>query len=196
MSKKAKNKFSFTTAEGKVETRSSDRTYTHVVVMRTNVAALRVEAVSAENRKQDRKNFAFFAAMASGEVGKIPAVPGGWNWPLKQEDKDKYAAQVAPYRDAEDYADKRAAARLEHINKQYGAADIGPEYVAQWSMSETNARKGVKSSQWIASARVVALACPAPAADNLSGWVPEDDPDAWKARDDSLIAAAAAKRKA
>lgn len=154
----AKNKFSFTTAEGKVETRSSDRTYTHVVVMRANVAALRVAAVSDDNRKQDCKNFKFFAAMAAGEVGKVPAVPGGWNWPLTQKDKENYTAQVAPYRDADDYADKRAAARLEAVNKQYGDADIGPEYVAQWSMSEVNARKGLKASPWIASAHVAALA--------------------------------------
>lgn len=37
---------------------------------------------------------------------------------------------------------------------------------------------------------------PAAAADDLSGWVPEDDPEAWKARDAALIAAAAAKRQA
>jgi hypothetical protein len=155
----AKNKFSFTTAEGKVETRSSDRTYTHVVVKRTNAALLRVEAVSDAHRKQDRSNFKFFAAMAAGEVGKIPAVPGGgWRWPLTQEDKDKHAEFIAPYSDADDYADKSAAARLDAVNKKYGDADVGPEFVAQWSMSEVNARKGAKLSPWIASVRVVALA--------------------------------------
>jgi hypothetical protein len=181
----AKTKFSFTTAEGKVETRTSERPYTHVVVNRANVAALRVEAVSDAHRKQDRKNFAFTAAMAAGEVGKIPVVPGGWNWPLEQDRKDKAVAFIAPYRDADDFADKQAAARLERLNKQYGDADVGPEYVAQWSMSEANARKGVRMSPYLASSRVVALD---------SGWVP-DPTDPTGEKKDAVLLAARRNRK-
>lgn len=149
----AKTKFTFTTAEGKVETRTSERTYTHVVVNRTNVAYLREDAVHPENSKRDASDYRFFLAMATGEVGAIPNVKG-WQWPLKAEDKQRYGSYIAGYADEADYVAKKQQARLDAINERYGDADIGPEYVAQWSMSEANARKGVKASVLFASVRV------------------------------------------
>lgn len=73
-------------------------------------------------------------------------------------------------------------------------------YAVTWHNSEAAARAAAeKPYVWDRETSLVGVfevaAAPA-AADNLSGWVPEDDPDAWKARDAALIAAAATKRKA
>lgn len=147
----AKTKFTFTTAEGKVETRTSERTYTHVVVRRTNVAYLRKCALDPAWSKEDANAFRYYSKMAACEVGEIPQ---GRRYPMEAAEKRASEAAVAGCSDEADYIAKKQQARLDAITKEYGDADVGPEYVAQWSMSEVNARKGAQPGVFYASVRV------------------------------------------
>ena len=70
-------------------------------------------------------------------------------------------------------------------------------YAVTWHMSEAAARAAAaKSYDWdkqTALVGVYPVSQPTAALD-ADGWVPEDDPDAWKARDAALIAASTKRR--
>jgi len=147
----AKNKFSFTTAEGKVETRSSDRVYTHIVVGRDNLAAERAQAQNADSVKYLRNAYAYRKNCASVEVG---AMYPGEKFPVDAEMHALATACLAQYPTVDDYVKDKTAEQLARI----GEADAGPQRVLQWSMSHRAAINSLgKWEKWHVDLQVIAL---------------------------------------
>jgi hypothetical protein len=170
----AKNKFTFTYGDGRVAKRSSERTYTHVVLKSWNLVAMRAEAVDSKWDKTDRSNYEFYAS------------------------QPKYAHVVAAHPTVESYLAECKASRVAFVNKQFGEGEISAEFVVQWSMSEANARKAARADGHTATIRVAPVDQNAEAVKyddgkGAEGWEPVADPDAWKARDAALIAARRAR---
>jgi hypothetical protein len=136
----AKIKYTFKHADGHTSTRSSERPYTHVVVGRIDLAAWRARLIESQSAGE---NWDFTHAMAQKKVGDrmFPDRP----WVMKQEDVDKYQAELAANPDRAAYIAKRHQEGLASIEKQHGAGAKSPEGVLQWSMSAANAAKGAQS---------------------------------------------------
>jgi hypothetical protein len=148
-----KQQFTFTTAEGKVETRSSARPYTHVVVGRSDFNKQRAHVVAMRSKmaKNDRDNYRFWATCASTPVG---AIYPGENFTVRQEAHDQGLKIIAAYPTVESYVAARADARYNAVP----AGDTGPELVLQWSMTERAARAAVSAFlKFHSDVRVVAL---------------------------------------
>src|ERR1700676_2958198 len=86
----------FTTAEGKVETRTSDRPYTHVVVGRRDFNKERAAVVAqrASMAKRDRANYRYWGTCAATPVGDTYA---GETFLVSQEMHDQGLSIVAEY---------------------------------------------------------------------------------------------------
>lgn len=160
----ANTKFAFTTAEGKVETRSSARAYTHVVVGRYNVAAHRahIEAEHAKPAKHTRSNYEFHSKRAAMQPGDQwhSTFANGTPYSVTLTEKDIECCREALH-GATTLAEYNIALRaraLDDLHTRYGEADIGAEAVLQWSQSVASAQKSVGqwSKHW-AQVRVVAL---------------------------------------
>lgn len=163
-----KTKFTFTHEDGRVSTRSSEgRTYTHVVLTRVDVVALRAQCDTPAYRKHDGKDWDFFVSpQAQGRYDKI----------------------VAEHKTKEAYVAAKAASRLAWVNKNHGEGDIGREHVAQWSMSEANARKARPAGTY-ASIRVAPVD-PQPG----EGWEPCPIDPTGEKKDAALFAARRARK--
>lgn len=135
----AKKKFSFTTAEGKVETRSSDRPYTHVIVGRFDLVRDRAAVLS---NLRAGESWDYYSSQAKLEVGQC--MPGS-RYPLDQRTVDQARAFAAENPDREAYIEKSRQACLATIEKRHGTGDKSPEYVLQWSMSAANAARGMQA---------------------------------------------------
>lgn len=154
MATKKGTKFSFTTAEGKVETRTSPRAYTHVVVGRRDYVKERahLEANRATIEKQERRNWEFYRQCAQTPVGE------------KRETKDIYPNDERNVEMGQKVLDRAPTADAfvaEYMARQEAnipAGDFGPEIVLQWSQSARAALAAVsKWSQWHTQVRVVEL---------------------------------------
>lgn len=142
------NKHTHTLPDGTKDTRSSkNRTYTHVIIGRRNLAR---ERRSAEDcRAMYAKNFAFYQRVANTPVGQ-PWDDNG-RCLTTADEQAKYAAIVAQHGTAEAYADAQVRKSLERI----GSADAGPWGVLQWSMSEANAAKSLNRwREWFVDVQV------------------------------------------
>jgi hypothetical protein len=148
-----KKTFTYTTAEGKIETRTSVRTYTHVIVGRLDHNKERASVIArrASMAKQDRKNYRYWSTCATTAVD---AMYPGENFPVTQDLHDKGLEVVAEHPTAKQYVAARADARYAAIP----AGDLGPELVLQWCTSERSARQAVEThSRFHSDVRVVAL---------------------------------------
>lgn len=154
-------KFSFTTAEGEVFTRKSDRAYTHVVVGRHNNALerARILADHATPPKYDKDNYRYYAQRAALKAGDV-YTSNSCNYTHVMTEKDvadaiKYLRGAANF---QEYVDALRDERLAGLVQRHGEADAGPELVLQWSQSAANAAKSIgQHSKFHTQVRVVAL---------------------------------------
>ncbi|WP_175771824.1 hypothetical protein [Burkholderia ambifaria] len=150
----AKKKFSFTTAEGAVETRTSERAYTHVVLGRRNLVQARARAASAAERKMHAVNYDYYRNYAETDVGQ--PYPGR-QWTTNQADHDAAVQLIAEYPTVEAYIEAKVEQVIARINDE-GTGDAGPEIVLQWSQSLRAAQASVSGhAKWHVGVRVAAL---------------------------------------
>ncbi|MCU1483139.1 MAG: hypothetical protein JWQ19_3925 [Subtercola sp.] len=144
-------KFTFTTAEGKVETRTSERVYTHIVVGRDNLAALRAQAQNAASVASLKDEYTFRKNCASVNVGeKYP----GRSYEVDAAMHASATACMAQYSTVDEYVKAKIAEHLTRI----GDADAGPQRVLQWSMTHRAALGAVgKWQKWHVDVQVIAL---------------------------------------
>jgi hypothetical protein len=134
----AKTTYTVTTAEGKVETRKSERPYTHVLLGRVDYVAERAFAHTQE--KFHHETFNWYSRVASGNYN------------------------FGPYTSAEEVARKQAHARAQiaghtpatfaakliagYIAKHAPEGEVaGPEVALRWSASQANATKAITEFQ-------------------------------------------------
>jgi hypothetical protein len=153
----AKNKFKFTTTEGEVATRSSDRVYTHVVTARLDLVAGRA---AIESDTGSGETWDYTKRMAAIEVGQ--KMWADKPYPMSQDDSDKYKAFMAANPDRAAYVELVKQRHLADYAKRYGAGSKSQELVLQWSMSEANARKGANGRNYYIDVQVKPVD-PAPA---------------------------------
>lgn len=160
----AKKKFSYTTAEGNVETRTSARAYTHVVVGRYNVADHRahIEAEYGTVSKQTRRNFEYLSARAAMQPGQnwTSTYANGESYTVTMTERDIKCARDGLFgaTTVEEYNAILRTRALTVLHDRYGDGDVGREVVLQWSQSRANAQKAVSGWQkHYAHVRVVAL---------------------------------------
>lgn len=140
----AKNKHSFTLADGTKATRTSDnRNYTHVIAARRDLAFARADLQGKSWAGQWQSSYDYASRCASVQPGeKYPEA--GYSFTVDQEMHDKGRALLEKYPTADLYIAHCRAEALEKVNKQ-GLGDQGKEVVLQWSMSEANARKALSA---------------------------------------------------
>ena len=124
--------------DGGIATRTTARTYTHVVIARTDVNRRRTDALKLQD--VDRRNFEFYArCVATGRHGAHA---------VSAADIATYKAILAATPDAESYAASCAQRRLEKVNQEYGAADYSDWFVCAWcgreDLADKEARRVVK----------------------------------------------------
>ena len=145
--------FRYVTAEGRVETRTSHRMYTHVVVGRRNRTKARACETSAAMARQHASNYDWFMKCVTTPIGKPFDPAKAWH-PNTSELHAQATAVVAMYPTKEAYVAGKTAGALERI----GPGDAGPECVVQWSRSERAASSSVSGHRgWHVDVRVVAL---------------------------------------
>jgi hypothetical protein len=141
-----KTKFTFTHADGRVSTRTSARTYTHVVVGRVNLVAER-----AAVEKDDRwgSSWDYSAEQTLIEVGQ-PMSPGKPHL-MDKRLSDEHRDFLAENPDRAAYIAKCKQKQLDDLAERYGEGDKSPELVLQWSGSATNAEKGAAQARkyWV-----------------------------------------------
>ncbi|HEY0822058.1 MAG TPA: hypothetical protein VGD46_25000 [Rhizobacter sp.] len=152
-----KTKYTHVTADGVVETRTSARPYTHVVVGRRDLVRERAR-LDARWIEQQRENHRYTLKQAAAEVGELldERIYG-----VSQGERARANAWLETHgRNTEQYAQDRYNAAMADI----GDGIKGKEQVLQWSMSHTNAIKAMGSwlKFWV-DVRVVPLSS-APAA--------------------------------
>lgn len=142
----AKTIFTYTHADSRISTRSSNRVYTHVVVGCLNLVA---ERLKVEQDDSAATSWDYSARQAATEIGQ-PMHPGS-PFPLDKRSSDEARAFVAQHPDRDAYIAMVKKQRLDYINERHGEGDKSPEYVLQWSMSEHNAEKGANQARkhWI-----------------------------------------------
>lgn len=144
-------KFSHKTVDGIIETRTSDRPYTHVVVGRRDIAAFRRFVASATEHKRHQAEYRYLRLCASVEPGA--QYPEG-GFAVSRESHERGKATIAQYPAEHAYIEAKIAERVAEL----GEADKGPEVVLQWSMSERAACKSISThSTWNTDVRVLPI---------------------------------------
>ena len=138
-----KTTYKVTTAEGKVETRKSERPYVAVLLGRPDYVAMRA-SYSKDWGKDDahRSNFSYYTRQAAND-------PTVWStWETAEEIERQIAkakAAIEGYADAETY---RAAKIAEHIARYCPEGqDQGEEVALRWSASMANAQGAISEFQ-------------------------------------------------
>ncbi|WP_321874632.1 hypothetical protein [Burkholderia ubonensis] len=152
--KNAKTKFTFTTADGIVETRTSSRAYTHVVVGRRDLVKERADWSSPATRFRLFEAYVYLTKCASTNVGE----PFRDGIVVTQAMRDESVKTVRTYPTVDEYVDAMIAEGIERINKSYGDGDAGKERVLKWSRSASAAQRGASHARkWHVDVRVVSL---------------------------------------
>ncbi|WP_175771836.1 hypothetical protein [Burkholderia ambifaria] len=151
----AKTKFSYTTADGIVETRTSSRAYTHVVVGRRDLVKERAEWTSEPSRLRIFEAYVYLSRCASTTVGET--FRDGRVF-VTQEMHDESVKIIRAYPTADEYVAAMIAEGIERINAQEGDGDVGMERVLKWSRSASAAQRGANDARkWHVDVRVVSL---------------------------------------
>jgi hypothetical protein len=148
-----KKTYTYTTAEGNVETRTNGRRYTHIVVGRRDYNKERAAVVAqrAAMAKRDRATYRYWQTCATTKVGDMHPKA---DYPVRQDMHDQGIEIIAKYPTVNAYVASNDAARYAAIP----AGDLGPEAVLQWCTSERAARKAIEAhSRFHSDVRVVAL---------------------------------------
>ncbi|KWN83016.1 hypothetical protein [Burkholderia stagnalis] len=153
--KNAKKKFTFTTADGIVATRTSSRAYTHVVVGRRNLAKERADWTSPATRLRLYEAYVYLSRCASTTVGE--KFRDG-RFVVTQAMYDESVKTVDKYPTVDTYVAAMIAEGIERINAQEGDGEAGKERVLRWSRSVAAAQRGANAArEWHVDVRVVAL---------------------------------------
>lgn len=126
---------------GTVATRTTARTYSHVVILRDDLVAVRAGKDCI--RKYDLEHFAYCQALLAAGVGNCHRHSCGTmsTYPVAQADFDKAAAETEGFADAQAYAEARRIARLARHDAEHGDATRGPWGIVGWCGREDLARK-------------------------------------------------------
>lgn len=153
--KNAKTKFTFTTADGIVETRTSSRAYTHVVVGRRDLVKQRAEWTSEPARMRIFEAYVYLSRCASTTVGETFR---DGRVLVTQEMHDESVKIIRAYPTVDEYVAAMIAEGIERINAQEGDGEAGKERVLRWSRSVAAAQRGASAArEWHVDVRVVAL---------------------------------------
>lgn len=134
-------KTTYTAPEVPGSSRSSERPYTHAVVGRRNIAALRAYAPESAEYSHGKQTYDYYSKQVQVGAGNSYLYKTGECRPfmvtVKQEDYDRGVAFLAENPDRAAYVAKKLAERMAEL----GTEDAGPLQVLQWSMSHANADK-------------------------------------------------------
>lgn len=118
--------------DGTIATRTTARAYSHLVIVRKNLIAVRTSLNSIKTR--DLENYAYHREVIAAGVGGHYLFSSGdrCKWPVTQDQFDKAVAAVDGCANAQAYAEKCRDKRLAQHDAEYGDAVYGPWYVAGW----------------------------------------------------------------
>lgn len=147
---------------GAVETRTTARTYTHVVIVRRDLRAIREDA--AKLRSVDVSNFEHYQLQIAQGVGAPTRLADGSllnGYPVTQAAYDRAVAEIEGCDSAQQYAEKCIAARLAKHDAEHGTRAVGDWYIAGWcgraDLAEKLASKERNSGWCVAEAIPVAI---------------------------------------
>lgn len=115
---------------GAIETRTTARTYSHVVVMRRDLSVIREQ--EGRISKLDLSNYEFFKAALAAGVGGSQRLQGGLDIKVDQARYDRAVIEIGDCKSAQAYAEKRRDARLAAHDAKHGNAKFGDWFVAGW----------------------------------------------------------------
>ncbi|WP_405124311.1 hypothetical protein [Pseudomonas alloputida] len=117
---------------GEIATRTTAREYSHVVIVREDLVALRAsrDVIS----KVDLDNFRFYSSLVAAGAGNHYLHNSGSlsAYPVTQADFDKAQAAIGGHADAQAYADACRLARLAKHDELWGDATRGPWGIVGW----------------------------------------------------------------
>jgi|688.fasta_scaffold292526_4 hypothetical protein len=125
-----KTKLTATLPNGEMITRTTERTYTHVVVYTINEAKMMAACWVPDQEKQERKNFKYYVECAAGEHEHRYAPAGSDQWKIDNAATYRKQAQdiIAEFPTVEAYLAGRKAKAEYYARKQIGAG----WHVAGW----------------------------------------------------------------
>ncbi len=141
----SKTTYKVTTAEGNVETRKSDRPYTHVLLGRKDYVALRAH-FNKDHGKDDlyRSNFRYYTKLAARSVDSTE-----WSQYDSTEEREREIAKakeaIAGFANAEEYRTVKTAAAIARECPE--GQDQGEEVALRWSMKAASARGAISEFQ-------------------------------------------------
>lgn len=126
---------------GTIATRTTARAYTHVVMVRQDIAAERAR-LDVLRIEEAMRGFAYFSDLVKlGVGGRYRFDNGHYSQPLTQAQVDEAVAGIAGCVSAQDYAEKCRAERLAKHDATYGDAEVSDWYVLSWSSRADLAEK-------------------------------------------------------
>lgn len=134
----SKTKFTHALPDGQIATRTSVRTYTHVVIGRRRLEVDR--AAARRDAMQYRDDFKYYQKVVTAGVGGRYPGMAPWRRGLTAGEVADAKQAIDGYTDADTYAEARVASRLECI----GPGEFGPWEALRWSGSLANAAKGAR----------------------------------------------------
>lgn len=125
-----------TLPDGRIVKRvSKSRTYSHVIAVLDSYENALVRAKASDHGPQDMKNFAYYAALASGTHEHVQ--PTRWHTPEQcAVDIAKAAAKIAPYADARAYAVALRAERIAKVEAERTAGRFSKWGALTWAGNE------------------------------------------------------------
>lgn len=132
-----KTVLSFTHADGRKETRTTDKPYTYVIVGCVDLIRARAMA-----REQDRKNlweanWNYYQTQAHTPIGVIPP---GRTHPVSAISHDEGKAVITLYGTMEAYIEAKVLEDIDIINRQYGIGLKSLPYVLKWCLNRDHAK--------------------------------------------------------
>lgn len=122
--------------DGTHDTRTTDRDYTHVVVGRSDLAALRVARGQID--PNELASYDYYRSIIAAGVGV--ALPST-SWPLTDADVARATRCLEGCENAQAMVEKFAAERVADFDRQYKGAICGPWEVISWASSQALAEK-------------------------------------------------------
>lgn len=117
---------------GEIATRTTAREYSHVVILRDDLVAVR--ASRDVIFQSDLDNFRFYSSQVAAGAGNhyLHSCGSRSAYPVTQDDFDKAQAEIGGHADAQAYADACRLARLAKHDELWGDATRGPWAIVGW----------------------------------------------------------------
>ncbi len=115
---------------GKIETRTTSREYSHVVIMRLDLKVIREQ--EGRISKVDLSNFDYFTKLVAAGAGGTYKHGNGLTSSVSQEQYDRALTSIEGCATAQAYAEKRRGERLARHDAAHGDAEFSGWFVAGW----------------------------------------------------------------